>query len=400
MEVRTTSIYEKLLQATVEGKKRHIWVAGGTAASKTYSILQLLYLMGEYAKSPMLISVVSESIPHIKRGCLRDFQKILGDSFDIARFNRTDLIYTFGSGAKIEFFSADDPSKQRGARRHCLFLNEANNIPYSAFRELDARTERLCIADWNPTSSFWYYENNLGNDPDSEFIHATYRDAMDVVPPEVIKNILKMGERDSNWANVYLEGRLGKVEGLVYPYFELIDELPQGDAFYGLDFGFSTDMTALVKCVIVEDSLYCQELIYEVGLTNQDIASRLDELGIKRHYDEVWADSAEPKSIEEIHRYGFNIKGASKGPGSVEYGHQRVRQYKFQVTKDSLNMIKSLRNFRYIQDKDGRLTNKTTHLFSHLMDAVRYAIMGKVEPLQAQPQRVIYDAMKLVDLDF
>ena len=396
MNIRTTIIYQQLLEAYLS-KKRRALLEGGTASSKTWSAIQFLVLACQYTKKPLLASIVSESFPHLKRGALRDFMNIMGEDFDYSRFNKTDFIYDFGN-AKLEFFSADQSDKLRGARRDILFLNEANNVPYNAYRELDIRTKSFSILDWNPVSEFYAHQNLIGK-PENAYIHSTYLDAIDVIPPEVVANI-EANRNDPNWFNIYGLGRLGKVEGLVYPYFELIDELPQGDAFYGLDFGFSTDMTALVKCVIVEDSLYCQELIYEVGLTNQDIASRLDELGIKRHYDEIWADSAEPKSIEEIHRYGFNIKGASKGPGSVEYGHQRVRQYKFQVTKDSLNMIKSLRNFRYIQDKDGRLTNKTTHLFSHLMDAVRYAIMGKVEPLQAQPLRITYDTMRLVDIDF
>ena len=271
-------------------------------------------------------------------------------------------------------------------------------MPYNAYRELDIRTKTFSILDWNPVSEFYAHQNLIGK-PENAYIHSTYLDAIDVIPPEVVANI-EANRNDPNWFNIYGLGRLGKVEGLVYPYFEQCDELPSGDAFYGLDFGFSNDPTALVRCISIGDSLYSQELIYEAGLTNQDIASRLDELGVRRHYDEIWADSAEPKSIEEIHRHGFNIKGASKGPGSVEYGHQKVRQYKLQVAKDSLNFIKSLRNFRYIQDKDGKLTDKTTHIFSHLPDALRYAIMGKVEPLPAQTQRVIYDAMKLVDLDF
>ena len=340
-------------------------------------MLQYLIILGLQVKAPLLISVVSESIPHIKRGCLRDFQKILGPAFRLDRFNRSDLIYTFPH-ARTEFFSADDPAKQRGARRDILFLNEANNIPYDAFRELDARTRLFTIADWNPVSEFWAHEQGLLKAPDSAYIHATYKDALNVIPQEIIKNIIEMGKRDPNWANVYLEGKLGKVEGLVYPYFEQAD-LPEGDYFYGLDFGFSTDMTALVKCVIIEDSLYSQELIYEKGLTNDMIASRMEEAGVRRGYDEIFADSSEPKSIEEIKRYGFNIKPASKGPGSVEFGHQKARQYRQAWTKDSLNGIKEQRNYRYIPDRDGKLTEKTTHTFSHLMDARRYAIMGRAE---------------------
>ena len=378
MNLTTTRIFEELAQAW-RNKKRHIWVCGGTASSKTFSILQLLIMIAQNAKSPLLVSIVSESMPHIKRGCLRDFINIMGPTLDSSKFNKTDFIYTFPSKAKIEFFSADQPDKLRGARRDILFVNEVNNISYDAFRELDSRTRLCSIADWNPTSDFWYHEYNLGDDPDSYYIHATYRDALNVVPPEVIKNLLAMGARDPNWANVYLEGQPGKIKDLVYPSFTQVDSLPKGDAFYGLDFGFTIDPTALVKCVILKDELYAKELLYATNLTNSDIAHRMEEAGIRKHYDEIFADSAEPKSIEEIYRYGFNIKGCEKDPGSVEYGHQKIRQFKLFVTKDSLNLIKELRNFRYIPDKDGKLTDKTTHEFSHLLDAVRYAVLGKLD---------------------
>lgn len=314
----------------------------------------------------------------MKRGCLRDFQKILGATFDDNRFNRTDLIYSFNH-AQVEFFSADEPSKQRGARRDILFINEVNNIPYDTFRELDARTRFCTIADWNPVSEFFFHEQGLKDALDSAYIHATYRDAVRVVPEEVIRNILEMGKHDPNWANVYLEGKLGKVEGLVYPQFEQEADLPKGDCFFGLDFGFATDMTGLVKCVVVNDELHTQELIYQKGLTNDAIAHTMEELDVKKNYDEIFADSAEPKSIEEIKRFGFNIKPATKGAGSVEFGHQKVRQFRQFWTKDSLNGIKEQRNFRYIPDKDGKLTEKTTHIFSHLMDARRYAVQGKSE---------------------
>ncbi len=374
MQWQTTLIYEKLAQAWVD-KKRHIWIEGGTAASKTWSALQLLYLIAEYTKYPLLISCVSESMPHIKRGCLRDMQKIMGDNFNPDRFNKTDFIYSFNK-TKLEFFSADQSDKLRGARRDILFCNEVNNFTYDAFRELDSRTRLCTISDWNPVNPFFFHEHSLGNDPDSVYIHATYKDALEVAPAEVIKNILEMGKRDPNWENVYIRGLLGKIEGLVYPYFEQVKELPEGDYFYGLDWGFSNDYTAIVKCVILGDKLYRQELLYEVGMTNQDIANRMIELGIKKKHDEIWADSSEPKSIEEIHRCGFNIKGAEKGPGSVEYGHQKIRQYKLFWTEESLNGIKEQRNFRYITDKNGSLTDKTTHMYSHLQDACRYAIIG------------------------
>lgn len=396
MDWKTTKIYEQNLKAYLEGK-RHIWNEGGTSSSKTWSLLQILILIAEYTKEPLLISVVAESIPHIKRGAIRYFLNIMGDDFDPARFNRSDYIYDFGK-AKLEFFSADQPDKLRGARRDILFLNEANNISYNAYRELDIRTRKATFADWNPVSEFWFHLNKLANKPDSAYIHSTYLDAIDVVPSEVVVNI-EANKEDENWWNIYGLGRLGKIEGLVYPYFEQIDELPQGDCFFGMDFGFSNHPTALVKNVIVEDKLYSEELIYEVGMTNGDIASRMTELGIRKNYDEIFADSAEPKSIAEISQYGFNIKGCPKGPGSVEFRHQKVKQFKHFWTKNSLNAIKEQRNFRYIEDKDGKLTDKTTHPFSHIMDARDYGVIGLLQPKEVE-KKVIFNAMDLVDIDY
>ncbi len=375
MNIKTTLIYEQNAVAFNTKGIRRALNEGGTWASKTYSILQLLILINQYTKTPLLTSIVSESLPHLRRGCLRDFFNILGESQDNnPHFNKSDHVYDFGLG-KIEFFGADEADKLRGGRRDILFVNEANNITWNAWRELDTRTRLFSFADWNPTSSFWAHEYLIGK-PENIYIHSTFLDALRVIPPDVITNIKRQGENDPNWWNVYGLGRIGKVEGLVYPSFEQVDELPKGDTFYGLDFGYSSDPTALTRNVLAKGALYSQELIYEAGLTNDAICHRMDELGVRRGHDEIYADSAEPKSIAEIHRFGFNVKPCAKGADSVEFGHQKIRQYKQFWVKSSLNGIKEQRNFRYIQDRDGKLTDKTTHQYSHLMDSRRYAVVG------------------------
>lgn len=396
MRIRTTRIYEENAQAWLGGCRR-VLNEGGTASSKTWSILQLLVLIAQNAKAPLLISVVSESLPHLKRGAIRDFFRILGESQENnPSWNKTDCRYS-GPNWKgiIEFFGADEADKVRGPRREILFINEGNNVPWETARGLDIRTSKFTFVDWNPVSEFWAHENWIGQ-PENAYVHSTYLDAVNVLPREVISNIESYRGKDPNWWNVYGLGLIGKVEGLVYPFFEQIDALPVGDFFYGLDFGFSGDPAALVKNVIVGDALYSQELIYETNLTNDMIARRMEELEVRKNYDEIMADSAEPKSIEEIYRWGFNIKGAPKGPGSVEYGHQKVRQYKQYWTKDSVNCVKEQRNFRYILDKASKLTEKTTHVFSHGMDARRYAVVGWMEEPEPEEAVVIYDAMEAV----
>ena len=394
-ELKFTRIFEQNNEAWLSGNRRAL-NEGGTASSKTWSILQLLILIAQHAKGQLLISIVSESLPHLKRGAIRDFFRILDESPDNnSHYNKTEQTYTFSNGV-IEFFGADESDKVRGPRRDILFLNEANNIPWETARGLDIRTNKFTFADWNPVSEFWVHTNWIGQ-PENAYIHSTYKDAENVISAEVISNILATGERDPNWANIYIYGRLGRIEGLVYPFFSQVDILPtQGNLVYGLDFGFSGDPAVLTRHKIFPDEIYSQELFYEAGLTNQDIAARMGELGVQKRSDEIFADSAEPKSIEEIYRLGFNIKGAAKGPGSVEYGHQKVRQYKQFWTKDSLNCIKEQRNFRYILDKNGKLTEKTTHLYSHGMDSRRYAVMGFSEEPEPEEAIIIYDSMEAV----
>lgn len=379
MEITTTRIYEENAQAWLDGKRRSL-NEGGTASSKTWSILQLLILIAQNTKSPLLISVVSESLPHLKRGAIRDFFRILDESSDNnRRYNKTEHTYLFGKGI-IEFFGADEPDKVRGPRRDLLFINEGNNVPWETARGLDIRTAKFTFVDWNPVSEFWAHQNWVGLD-ENAYVHSTYLDAIEVLPAEVVANIESNKDKDPNWWNIYGLGKLGKVEGLVYPFFEQVGQIPaDGEVFFGLDFGYTNDPTVLVKCLIKGEELYCEELIYETGLTNDMIARRMEELGIRKNSDEILADSAEPKSIEEIYQHDFNIKPCSKGPGSVEYGHQKIKQYKQFWTKDSVNCIKEQRNFRYIPDKNGKLTEKTTHAFSHGMDARRYGVVGMLEP--------------------
>jgi phage terminase large subunit len=373
-----TTIFQKNAEAFLNPQIRRALNEGGTSSSKTYSILQLLDQIARYAKSPILISVVSESMPHLKRGCIRDFKNILGGEWDEARFNKTENQYHY-SKATIEFFGADEQAKVRGPRRNILFINEANNVPWETARGLDVRTSQFTFADWNPVSEFWAHEYWVGK-PENAYIHSTYLDSRWVLSKQVVNDIEAYRYTDPNWWNVYGLGRIGKVEGLVYPYFNQVDVLPDGDSHYGLDFGYSTDPTVLIHSVIKGDELYSDELIYETGLTNPMIATRMGELGVQKDYAETWADAAEPKSIEEIYSYGYNIKPCPKGQDSVEYGHQKVRQFKQFWTKRSLNCIKEQRNFRYIADKNGKLTEKTSHLFSHGMDARRYGVVGAAIP--------------------
>jgi phage terminase large subunit len=372
MELNATNVFERNLTAYRDAKIRRAFDEGGTYSSKTFSILQIIFLLCLHAKEKLLTSVVSESVPHLKRGCIRDWRKVLDDTYDANRYNETDRIYEVKRDVLVEFFPADDSEKLRGGRRDILFLNECNNISKSAFDELDIRTERFTFTDNNPTAPFWMHE--LKGCKENTYIHSTYQDAKQFLSQSVVDNIESRRERDPNWWHVYGLGLVGKVEGLVHPQFKIIKDWPQAEGIhgYGLDFGYSNDPTALIENLIVGDDLYSRVLLYGTGLTNSAIVAALDKHGVRRRYDQIYADCNEPKSIDEIYNDGFDIKAVSKGADSVEAGIQKVNQYRQHWTEDSLDGIEEQRNYRYVEDKNGKITNKPVGNMNHAMDARRY----------------------------
>ena len=327
----------------------------------------------------MLISVVSESLPHIKRGAMRDFFNILNESQDNnPRFNKTECRYTFGD-AVIECFGADDADKVRGPRRDVLLLNEANNIPWETARGLDIRTELFTFCDWNPVGEFWAHENWIGQ-PGNVYIHSTYLDACDVLPQAVRDNIESNRDKDPNWWNIYGLGLVGKVEGLVYPNMKLVDELPgSASYFYGLDYGFASDPTVLTKHTVIGSNLYSHQMFYDYsGLTNPQIAQRMDLLNVQPN-ESIFADPDEPKSSAEIAQKGFHCYDSVKGAGSKSYGIKKVNNYYQHWTKESVECIKDQRNYRWIKDqRTGLFTDDTTHQWSHGVDSRRYAVAGGI----------------------
>lgn len=349
--------------------KRIRCVSGGTSASKTVSIL--LWLIDRAQTYPKtLISVVSETFPHLKRGAIRDFISIMQSHnfWQDKRWNKTDYIYTFGNGAIIEFFSADQPGKVRGPRRDILFINEANNISYDIYTQLEVRTKNIIWIDFNPVNEFWWYTEVAPNF-EHDFLILTYKDneALD----EGIVKAIEARRHNKSWWKVYGEGQLGEVEERIFTGWVLIDEIPHEARLerYGLDFGYSNDPTAIVAVYKYNDGYILDEVLYRKGMLNSQIASFLQNIP----YGLVKADSAEPKSIDEIASYGVSILPTQKGKDSVNQGIQFVRQQRISVTKHSTNLIKEYRNYLWQRDKEDKIINRPEEVFNHCMDATRYA---------------------------
>lgn len=361
----------------MEMKKRIRAVQGGTSASKTISVLLYLIHLAQSDEKPTLTSVVSESFPHLKRGVIRDFLNIMEEHnyFKEELWNRSDYVYTFETGSKIEFFSVDQPSKVRGPRRDRLFMNEANNTPYEAFDQLEVRTLQFVYLDWNPTNEFWFYTDVLDKRDDIEHVIVTYKDN-EALSPEIVASI-EQRMNNKSWWKVYGEGQLGEVEGKIYKDWQIIDEIPHEARLVrrGLDFGYTNDPTAIVDIYRYNDGYILDEVLYQRGMSNKQIADVIKNL----EQVLVIGDSSEPKSIDELKLYGINILGANKGPGSVNQGIQFVQDKRISVTKRSVNVIREYRNYMWMTDRDGKIINEPEHAFSHSMDAIRYGFNGLSE---------------------
>lgn len=362
--------------------KRIRAVQGGTAASKTISILLYLIARAQSDKTPTVTSVVSESFPHLKKGAIRDFLNILETHkyYKDNNWNKTDYVYTFETGSRIEFFSVDQPDKVRGPRRDRLFINEANNVPFETFEQLEVRTKEFIFLDWNPTTEFWFYTEVLGRRNDVDHLTLTYRDneALD----QAIVDSIEQRKGRPGWWKVYGEGQLGEVEGKIYQGWSIIDSLPFGARLerYGLDFGYTNDPSVIVAVYYYNGGYILDEILYAKGMSNKQLVDNL----LLQPKALIVADSAEPKSIDEIRSYGLNIQPTVKGKDSIKQGIQAIQPQAISITKQSVNIIREYRNYLWETDKDGRVLNVPEHDFSHSMDAIRYALTSLLPLIQRQ----------------
>lgn len=359
-------------------------LAGGTSASKSVSALLYLITRAQSDKTPTLTSIVSESFPHLKRGVMRDFLNILQSHnyYVDERWNKSDYIYTFETGSKIEFFSADQPSKVRGPRRDRLFVNEANNVEREAWEQLLLRTKEFAMADWNPVSDFYLYEDYglhdehdlpYADDPDTDFIILTYKDNESL--DAAIVNEIEKRKHNRNWFRVYGEGKRGELEGRIYKDWKVdVTDIPHTARLErrGLDFGYSMDPAAVVDIYYHDGGYILDERLYQKGMSNQALAEFIKNL--ENPQTLLIADSAEPKSIDEMKMYGVNVLPATKGPGSLNQRIQYMQGKRISVTRRSVNLIKEYRSYMWQSDKEGRILTAPEPGNDHALDAAGYAL--------------------------
>ena len=371
-KIETNKVFGHLLRSN----KKIVVEQGGTRSGKTYNILLWIIFFYTEKNTDKTITICRKSFPSLRASVMRDFFEILRQHqlYQEEYHNKSNHEY-YLNGNLVEFISLDQPQKIRGRKRNLLYVNEANELFFEDWQQLIFRTDGKIILDYNPSDTFhWIYDKVIPRD-DCEFHQTTYLD--NPFLDQTIKDeIERLKDTDEDYWRVYGLGERGSSRATIFQFG--IAESPKGKLVsIGMDFGFTNDPTAIVKVFQDGSDLYIQELLYHTNLTNQDISEKLTEMGLTR-YDEIWADSAEPKSIEELHRMGWNIKPTAKGSDSVMAGIDILKRHKLYITKESKNTIKEMQNYKWQEDKNGNLLNKPIDTFNHAIDATRYATFNRL----------------------
>ena len=366
-EQKVTNVFLKNYDAYLSDN-RFIVNQGGTRSSKTYSIAQL-FLLILTTENNCLLTVCRKTLPSLKASALRDFFDVMKDQglYINEHHNKADCTYKYRSN-EIEFISIDQPQKIRGRKRRYLWINEANELTYEDFRQLNLRTQSKIFLDYNPSDEFhWIYDNILTRD-DCLFIQSTYLDNP-FLEPSIVKEIERLKGTDANYWRIYGLGERGIGEATIYNHWQFQEDKPEfEETIYGLDFGFN-NQSALVKVGIKDQDYYSEELLYESHLTNSQLIDKLKEIVTDGGY--IYADCAEPQRIEEIGNAGLNVFPADK---DVKKGIDDIRSHKMFINKDSVNLLKEIKSYKWKVDKDGRILDEPVKINDHLMDALRYAV--------------------------
>ena len=373
-DIKTNVVWKHLETS----KKKIIIEQGGSRSGKTYNILMWIVFGYCLRNKNKIISICRKTFPALRTSALRDFLEILKNHelYKEEDHNKTSSEYKL-NGNLIEFISLDSPTKVRGRKRDLLFINEANELYWEDWNQLIFRTVGRVILDYNPSDEFhWIYDKVKTRD-DADFFKTTYKNNK-FLEESIVKEIERLQYTDENYWRIYGLGEIGQSKSTIFNFRE-IETIPDNAKFIslGMDFGYTNDPSVLCKIFLHDTNIYCEELFYRTGMTNRDIHNELLSLGIGRR-DEIFADSAEPKTIDELHRYGWNIKPSTKGRDSINIGIDMLKRYTIHITKKSQNAIKEFRNYKWKEDKNGNILNQPEDKFNHFCDSLRYGVYTKL----------------------
>lgn len=351
---------------------------GSSRSTKTYSVVQFLCLLC-YSVAGETVSIVRGGMPAIKRSVYRDFKEIM-QSFgwwDERSMNKTEFVYTFPNGSWIEFFSTDDEQKMRGSKRKTLFVNEANELSFLEWQQLQMRTSEFSILDYNPSFSEDHWINQVNEEKSTYWFISTYKDNP-FLESKVIAEIESLKWKNPSLWRIYGLGLRSMVEGLIFTNVVIDDYIPveaNRHHYRGMDFGYAHDPTAIVDVYIWGDNIYIDEVCYQTHMLSSDIIRVLKE---DKRNTEIISECADPRLIDEIYNANIDIKAVKKFKGSIEAGIMKMLEYKIHITKRSTNIRREFNNYTWRQDKEGKWLNEPIDMYNHGIDAVRYVVMSKV----------------------
>lgn len=379
MKLQTTRVFSEIEAARRNGYTT-VSEQGSSRSAKTYNTV--IWIICQCLTVPKTtVSICRSTLPSLKGSVLRDFIEVLqriGEYSD-KHYNKSDLIYTFPNGSWVEFFSCDNETKLRGRKRKILFVNEANELKYLEWQQLQLRTTQFSIIDYNPSFSDEHWICEVNKDPRTYHFISTYKDNP-FLEQKVIDEIESLKRKNFSLWQIYGLGLQAQVEGLVFRNVDVVERIPETGyrrrRFLGVDFGYTNDPTAIIDVLIEEESktLYLDELCYRTTMLTSDIIAELKPQGAVK----VISESADPRLVQEIYRAGVNIHPVVKYSGSIEAGITKMQEYKLVITKRSTNVIKEFRNYTYQQDKEGKWLNTPIDVWNHAIDAIRYVVMSEL----------------------
>lgn len=386
MKLQTTRVFSEIDNARRNGYTT-VSEQGSSRSAKTYNTV--IWIVCQCLAVPKTtVSICRATLPSLKGSVLRDFIEILQriGEYNDKCYNKTDLIYTFPNGSWVEFFSCDNETKLRGRKRKILFVNEANELKFLEWQQLQLRTTQFSIIDYNPSFSDEHWICEVNRDPRTYHFISTYKDNP-FLEQKVIDEIESLKRKNYSLWQIYGLGQQAQVEGLVFRNVDVVERIPETGyrrrRFLGVDFGYTNDPTAIVDVLIEEETktLYIDELCYRTSMLTSDIVAELKPQGAVK----VISESADPRLVQEIYRAGINIHPVVKYQGSVEAGLTKMQEYKIVITKHSTNVIKEFRNYTYSQDKEGKWLNTPIDVWNHAIDAIRYVVMNEILGGQRKP---------------
>lgn len=379
MKLQTTRVFSEIEAARRNGYTT-VSEQGSSRSAKTYNTV--IWIVCQCLSVPKTtVSICRSTLPSLKGSVLRDFIEVLqriGEYSD-KHYNKSDLIYTFPNGSWVEFFSCDNETKLRGRKRKILFVNEANELKYLEWQQLQLRTTQFSIIDYNPSFSDEHWICEVNKDPRTYHFISTYKDNP-FLEQKVIDEIESLKRKNFSLWQIYGLGLQAQVEGLVFRNVDVVERIPETGyrrrRFLGVDFGYTNDPTAIIDVLIEEETktLYLDELCYRTTMLTSDIIAELKPQGAVK----VISESADPRLVQEIYRAGVNIHPVVKYSGSIEAGITKMQEYKLVITKRSTNVIKEFRNYTYQQDKEGKWLNTPIDVWNHAIDAIRYVVMSEL----------------------